>query len=54
MESGIVAETMAGRLKDPKIVSPSRRRKAEYVAKGILVRPIERTVFGGGGGLASG
>jgi hypothetical protein len=28
-ESGIEAETMAGRLKEPKIVRPSRRRKAE-------------------------
>lgn len=28
-ESGIEAETIAGRLKEPKIVRPSRRRKAE-------------------------
>lgn len=28
-ESGIVAETMAGREKEPKMVRPSRRRKAE-------------------------
>jgi hypothetical protein len=40
------AETIAGRLKDPKIVRPSLRRNAEYVAKGILVRPIERTMLG--------
>jgi len=37
---------MAGRLKEPKMVRPSRRRNAEYVAKGILVRPIERTILG--------
>lgn len=36
------------------MVRPSRRRNAEYVARGILVRPMERTIFGGGGGLASG
>lgn len=29
MESGIEADTMAGRLKEPKIVRPSRSRKAE-------------------------
>lgn len=29
IESGIHAEAMAGKLKDPKIVRPSRRRKAE-------------------------
>lgn len=45
-ESGIVAETIAGRLNEPKMVNPSRRRKAEYVAKGIRVRPIERAVLG--------
>lgn len=28
-ESGIVAESMAGRLNEPKMVRPSRRRKAE-------------------------
>lgn len=47
MESGIDAETMAGRLKEPKIVRASRTRKAEYVATGIRVRPIERAVLGG-------
>lgn len=47
MESGIVADTIAGRLNDPKMVNPSRRRNAEYVANGILVRPIERAVLGG-------
>lgn len=46
MESGIDAETMAGRLKEPKIVRASRTRKAEYVATGIRVRPIERAVLG--------
>jgi hypothetical protein len=45
MESGIDAETMAGRLKEPKIVRASRTRKAEYVATGIRVRPIERAVL---------
>lgn len=45
MESGIDAETMAGRLKEPKIVRASRMRKAEYVATGIRVRPIERAVL---------
>lgn len=37
---------MAGRLKEPKIVRASRTRKAEYVATGIRVRPIERAVLG--------
>jgi hypothetical protein len=37
---------MAGRLKEPKMVRPSRRRKAEYVARGMRVRPIERAVLG--------
>jgi hypothetical protein len=37
---------MAGRLKEPKIVRASRRRKAEYVARGMRVRPIERAVLG--------
>ena len=46
MESGIAVESMAGRLKEPKIVRPSRRRKAEYVARGMRVRPIERAVLG--------
>jgi hypothetical protein len=46
MESGIEAETIAGRLKEPKIVRPSRRRKAEYVAIGMRVRPKERAVLG--------
>jgi hypothetical protein len=46
MESGIVVESMAGRLKEPKMVRPSRRRKAEYVARGMRVRPIERAVLG--------
>lgn len=45
IESGIDAETMAGRLKEPKIVRASRTRKAEYVATGIRVRPIERAVL---------
>jgi hypothetical protein len=46
MESGIAVESMAGRLKEPKMVRPSRRRKAEYVARGMRVRPIERAVLG--------
>lgn len=46
MESGIAVESMAGRLKEPKIVRPSRSRKAEYVARGMRVRPIERAVLG--------
>jgi hypothetical protein len=46
MESGIEAETIAGRLKEPNIVRPSRRRKAEYVASGMRVRPNERAVLG--------
>jgi hypothetical protein len=37
---------MAGRLKEPKMVRPSRRRKAEYVARGMRVRPMERAVLG--------
>jgi hypothetical protein len=45
MESGIDVETMAGRLKEPKIVRASRTRKAEYVATGMRVRPIERAVL---------
>lgn len=47
IESGMDADTMAGRLKEPKIVRPSRMRKAEYVASGILVRPMERADLGG-------
>lgn len=46
MESGIAVESIAGRLKEPKMVRPSRRRKAEYVARGMRVRPIERAVLG--------
>lgn len=46
MESGMAVESMAGRLKEPKMVRPSRRRKAEYVARGMRVRPIERAVLG--------
>jgi hypothetical protein len=42
----MAVESMAGRLKEPKMVRPSRRRKAEYVARGMRVRPIERAVLG--------
>jgi hypothetical protein len=37
---------MVGRVKEPKMVRPSRRRKAEYVARGMRVRPMERAVLG--------
>ena len=42
----MVLESMAGRLNEPKIVRPSRRRKAEYVARGMRVRPMERAALG--------
>jgi hypothetical protein len=37
---------MVGRVKEPKMVRPSRRRNAEYVARGMRVRPMERAVLG--------